>query len=37
MGGERIIAITEGIEALIEESRLIVKVKNRIFLLYEDS
>jgi len=37
MGGERVIAITEDIVALIEEARLLVKVKNRIFLLYEDS
>ncbi len=37
MGGEKVIAISENIEALVEKTRLMVKVKDKMFLLYEES
>ncbi len=37
MGGEKVIAISESIEALVEKTRLIVKIRDKRFLLYEES
>jgi len=37
MGGERVITISDGIEALIEKTRIVIRVKDKTFLLYEES